>query len=65
MRGGSNQWTCARKSSKDNKLYETISPGEKIQTLLPENDYISIYKITKDKNYEPFKNWNCRSWECR
>ena len=34
MRGGGNQWTCARKSSKDNKLYETVSPGEKIQTLL-------------------------------
>ncbi len=41
MRGGSNQWTCARKSSKDNKLYETISPGEKIQTLLSDNRFTS------------------------
>lgn len=41
MRGGSNLWTCARKSSKDNKLYETISPGEKIQTLLSDNRFTS------------------------
>ena len=41
MRGGSNQWTCARKSSKDNKLYETVSPGEKIQTLLSDNRFTS------------------------
>lgn len=51
MRGGSNQWTCARKSSKDNKLYETVSPGEKIQTLLSDNPFTSSRPVGKRGNY--------------
>ena len=51
MRGGSNQWTCARKSLKDNKLYETISPGEKIQTLLSDNRFTSSREVPPRGEY--------------
>ena len=51
MRGGSNLWTCARKSSKDNKLYETISPGEKIQTLLSDNRFTSSREVPPRGEY--------------
>ena len=48
MRGGSNQWTCARKSSKDNKLYETVSPGENIQRLLSDNRLTTSRPLSSD-----------------